>query len=232
MNNNQKGMIIWDWNGTLFDDVDICMESMNVLLTKRSLPLLTHELYKEVFTFPVSDYYQRIGFNFKKELFDDVAIEFIDAYRNRVRSATTFPFVNTILLAFKNAGYRQFLISATEHDFLTETLIATDIIHYFEAFSGITDHFAHSKLEMANRFFRENRINISEAYFIGDTNHDFEVAESLGIKCILIADGHQSKERLIETGTKVINELSELSDHFQLAHGGFWVANELLNAKD
>jgi phosphoglycolate phosphatase len=223
MNNNQKGIIIWDWNGTLFDDVDICMDSMNVLLTKRSLPLITHDLYKQVFTFPVSDYYQRIGFDFNKELFDDVAVEFIDAYRNRVTRATTFPSVNAILLAFKNAGYRQFLISAMEHDFLTETLITNDIIHFFEAFSGITDHFANGKLEMANRFFRENRINISKAYFIGDTIHDFEVAESLGVKCILIANGHQSIERLKKTGAKVVNELDELSGHFQLSKGGHWV---------
>ena len=44
----------------------------------------------------------------------------------------------------------------------------------------------------------------------GDTIHDFEVAEELGVKCILIADGHQSKRRLIKTGAKVIDNLSQL----------------------
>ncbi|WP_407933668.1 HAD family hydrolase [Draconibacterium orientale] len=45
---------------------------------------------------------------------------------------------------------------------------------------------------------------------IGDTNHDFEVAQQLEVDCILVADGHQSKERLETTGAKVIDELQQL----------------------
>ncbi|WP_081804819.1 HAD hydrolase-like protein [Draconibacterium orientale] len=45
---------------------------------------------------------------------------------------------------------------------------------------------------------------------IGDTNHDFEVAQQLELDCILVADGHQSKERLEATGAKVIDELELL----------------------
>ena len=44
---------------------------------------------------------------------------------------------------------------------------------------------------------------------IGDTVHDFEVAEAIGADCILIADGHQSKVKLLETGTKVYDSLEE-----------------------
>ena len=49
---------------------------------------------------------------------------------------------------------------------------------------------------------------------IGDTNHDFEVARELGIRCILVADGHQSEERLKETGAEVVSSLSELKEKF------------------
>ena len=45
---------------------------------------------------------------------------------------------------------------------------------------------------------------------IGDTTHDYEVAKHLGFKCILISDGHQSEERLRNTGVNILSELKEL----------------------
>lgn len=216
MKNSQKGIIIWDWNGTLLDDVGICIESMNGLLKKRDLPLLNTQKYKKVFTFPVKDYYSEVGFDFKQESFDDVAVEFIDAYRGKVKFSTTFKPVKQIMRAFKNAGYRQFLISAMEHEFLKETLESNDVLCFFESFSGINDHHANGKLEMAKRFFRTNKIEPSNVTFIGDTIHDFEVAEGLNVKSVLVANGHQSMERLKATGADVVKELSELLDYFHL----------------
>lgn len=216
MNNKQNGILIWDWNGTLLDDVEICIESMNGLLQKRGLPVLNIRKYKQIFTFPVKDYYSEVGFDFSTESFDDVAIEFIDAYRDKVRQSTTFEPVKKILQEFSNAGYKQYLISAMEHEFLKETMESNNILHFFEAFSGINDHHANGKLEMAKHFFETNKIEPSNVTFIGDTIHDFEVAEGLGVKSVLVANGHQSMERLKATGADVIKELSELLDYFHL----------------
>ena len=70
--------IIWDWNGTLLNDTKLAVESMNKILLKRGLPVLTVERYKHVFTFPVRDYYQSVGFDFDKEPFEIPAMEFIE----------------------------------------------------------------------------------------------------------------------------------------------------------
>ena len=59
--------IIWDWNGTLLNDLDLSVSTINTLLYKRELPLLKNDTYKEVFSFPVKDYYQAVGFDFMKE---------------------------------------------------------------------------------------------------------------------------------------------------------------------
>ena len=61
--------IIWDWNGTLLNDLRLCVKTINSLLEKRSLPVLTTSSYKEVFSFPVKDYYEKVGFDFSKEDF-------------------------------------------------------------------------------------------------------------------------------------------------------------------
>ena len=53
---------VWDWNGTLLDDVQVCVDTMNAMLEKRGLPLLDTARYREIFTFPVQEYYRAAGF--------------------------------------------------------------------------------------------------------------------------------------------------------------------------
>ena len=80
--------IIWDWNGTLLNDTGLAVQTMNEMLEKRGLPTLSMEHYKSVFTFPVSNYYQKIGFDFQVEPFEIPANEFIVGYNDRLRSCS------------------------------------------------------------------------------------------------------------------------------------------------
>jgi len=57
--------IIWDWNGTLFNDVELCAGVMNLLLTQESLPNISIQKYKEIFTFPVVEYYTEVFYHHK-----------------------------------------------------------------------------------------------------------------------------------------------------------------------
>ena len=72
MESSKYTHVIWDWNGTLLDDNWLCVEVMNTLLSSRNLPLLTLERYRDIFDFPVKNYYEKLGFNFKKESFEIV----------------------------------------------------------------------------------------------------------------------------------------------------------------
>src|SRR5690242_2872785 len=75
--------VIWDFNGTLIDDVDIAVASMNCLLCKRELPLIGKAKYKDILSFPIIDYYEKLGFNFNEESFEKLAIEFITEISTR-----------------------------------------------------------------------------------------------------------------------------------------------------
>nr|WP_319510650.1 HAD hydrolase-like protein [uncultured Draconibacterium sp.] len=202
--------IIWDWNGTLLNDLDFCISTINVLLKKRQLDILDRFSYKEVFSFPVKDYYEAIGFDFSKEDFSIPAREFIDLYNSGVPRCNLHAAAIEVLEHFKNMGLRQFVLSAMQQDMLEKTLEHQNILHYFEGVAGLNDHYAVSKIERGEQLIRRYSINKAEATIIGDTNHDFEVAQQLEIDCILVADGHQSVERLEATGAKVIEELQQL----------------------
>ncbi len=204
--------IIWDWNGTLLNDLDFCISTINRLLKKRNLALLNRNSYKEVFSFPVKDYYEAIGFDFETEEFAIPAKEFIDLYDSGVKNCTLHQTSIEILSCFKEKNTRQFVLSAMKQNMLEQTLKHNSILDLFEGVFGLNDHYAVSKIERGEQLISEFNIEKDKAWIIGDTIHDFEVAGKLGIKCILIADGHQSEKRLRSTGAVVVSELNELKN--------------------
>ncbi|SVD25320.1 uncharacterized protein METZ01_LOCUS378174, partial [marine metagenome] len=63
--------IIWDWNGTLLDDGWLFVDVMNSILRRRGMDTITLEKYREIFGFPVKDYYLKLGFDLEKEPFEE-----------------------------------------------------------------------------------------------------------------------------------------------------------------
>lgn len=202
--------IIWDWNGTLLNDTDICIETINELLSKRGLPLIDKAKYHETFGFPVIDYYRRIGFDFSKEPFEIPALEYIALYETKVRNCSLHSEVPEILSYFESKKYRQVILSASENQMLETMVDHFGIRTYFEQLSGLDNHFATSKTAIGNSLLKALSIKPQQACLIGDTTHDYEVAQQLGTRCILVSNGHQPLKTLKKTGCRVIEQLNEL----------------------
>lgn len=202
--------IIWDWNGTLLNDAGLAVDTMNRMLGKRGLPELTMDRYKSVFTFPVKDYYEKIGFDFHEEPFEIPAIEFIEVYNSLVHGCELHSDSFRVLNSFKLAGVKQYILSAMEQEVLNACLKHYQIEQFFEYASGLDNFYAASKVENGHRLIKQLTLNAANLLLIGDTVHDFEVASELGCRCILIADGHQSKDVLQATGAVVLDSISQL----------------------
>ena len=69
-----NGMIFWDWNGTLLDDVDFTHGCLNWMLEVHGYPQ-RYDLaaYREIFGFPIEEYYIRAGFDFAKHPYPELA---------------------------------------------------------------------------------------------------------------------------------------------------------------
>lgn len=206
--------ILWDWNGTLLDDMKISIDSMNQMLAKRNYPPLEALRYREIFTFPVRDYYLKAGVNFDDHEWDEVAMEFIDNYRVHVMTAKINPEATDMLDYLSQKNIRQFILSAMEQEFLTETITQRLDPDIFEEIVGLNNHYAHTKVENAQLLIKKLGLPAEEILMIGDTLHDHEVAEAAGVRCILYSGGHQSKQRLLASGAMVIDSLSEVRDLF------------------
>jgi phosphoglycolate phosphatase len=203
--------IFWDWNGTLLDDTKVCIDAINILLRERDKKEIDTEIYRKIFTFPVRDYYVKAGFDFDHEPFEKPAIEFIEHYDSLVKQAGLFEDARKTLEEFQRRGYTQMILSAMQHDFLTEMVTKHGIDKYFLRISGIDNHFAAGKVDNARKLIASLDSHAGEIIMLGDTIHDYEVGKELEIRVILIARGHQSEERLKETGCVVVRSIEEVS---------------------
>lgn len=207
--------ILWDWNGTLLDDIQICIDAINIMLKERQKAEISRETYRNIFTFPVRDYYARAGFNFEEEPFEKPALEFIEHYDALVRKALLFEDARATLNELKQRGYQQMILSAMEQEFLIETVALHTIDHYFSKISGIDNHFAAGKVDNARKLIADMHGNAEKMIMIGDTIHDHEVGKELGIEVILVNRGHQSGDRLSQTGRTVVNNFAEVVEHIK-----------------
>ena len=203
--------IFWDWNGTLLDDVDECIDIINVSLKKRNLRLLEREEYLEKFRFPVKKYYEAIGFDFSKESFEAAGKEFIEAYSTKMFECRLHSSALEVLQKISAAGLNQYVLSALNDEALQKCVEHYDLADYFESAHGLQDHYAFSKLELGRSLLNGLNIDKNTAILIGDTLHDFEVAQALGIDCILVSAGHNARSRLEKCPVKIYSNLQQLN---------------------
>ena len=204
--------IIWDWNGTLLDDAWLCVDVMNGMLGERNLPPRTVDEYMELFDFPVKDYYAKLGYDFDKEPFDVVGTEFINRYNLRQRETRLQQGAFEVLANFRSHGYTQSILSAREQNELVSESIALGVSGFFSHIYGLDDHYAYGKNDVGFRLVSDLDIPREQMLFIGDTRHDAEVAGEIGVECILVPNGHHSRERLEQLGILLIPSLIEINN--------------------
>ena len=202
--------IIWDWNGTLLNDVDLCLDIINEILVNRDLEALSLSDYRRIFTFPVESYYKEAGLDFNKESFEVLGQIWIAEYEKRKSESILFPHAKEILESFKFSGMEQSILSAYSHNTLLEIIANFKIDDYFDHILGLNHIYATSKVELGKDLISRLEYDSSEVLLIGDTIHDYEVACEIGADCFLIAEGHQNKKRLLECGVPVFDNLKQL----------------------
>lgn len=207
--------IIWDWNGTLLDDLNLCLEIINNLLRKYFLPPVSFDNYLDVFGFPVQDYYQNIGFNFEEEPFEVISTEFITAYEKGRPNCRLMPGTQEALEQLSSIGYTQSVLSASKQSNLTTAVLEYGIKNYFISINGLDNHHAAGKFDLAKEFMMAQDLNPNSVLLVGDTLHDAEIAVSLGVDCWLIPNGHQSRQRLRSASVPILDSLSILSNQIQ-----------------
>ena len=205
--------IIWDWNGTLLDDVPLNISVVNTLLSERGIKTVySLDYYKSEFSFPIIDFYRKLGFDLENEDFHLIAREYARLFDEGYPHADVFSDAEEVLRYIKHSSREQLIISASEQGYLLKQVEYFELSHYFTDILGVSDVLGSSKIERAKRWMAERDIDPESVLFIGDTEHDCDTARAIGCDCVLVSRGHNSRERLCKTGCTVYDDLSFIKE--------------------
>ena len=204
--------ILWDWNGTRLDDTEAALATLNEMITVRGGQPIGMEFYRDHFAFPVRPFYDKIGIvAHDEDEWNGIAHEYHEVYGRQPKKLN--PLAVTALEMAKEAGCRQSIVSALRQDLLEADMARNGVAKYFERICGSDNLDGASKLERARVLLRTLSETVpSGTHFIliGDALHDKEVADALGIDCILCAQGSHAAWRLravAPTGDTLVDAL-------------------------
>lgn len=204
--------VIWDWNGTLFDDVAVCVTSINQVLTEFGLPTLDGTAaYQRVFRFPIVDYYADLGFDVRPGgNFDAAARRFITVYHERSLACDLYAGAIETLGVLQRTGVRQVVISASEQGNLDAQMRPFALDRWLAGAQGIGDIYARSKQHLVDDYLRAHNADPRTVVMVGDSEHDHEIADAAGVRCVLYSRGHHARDHLEGLGAAVIDDLTAL----------------------
>ena len=199
--------LIWDWNGTLLDDVSAAVNALNRMLSSRDAAPITVEHYRRRFGFPVRPFYAELGVDLDKWDWDEICRDFHSFVAAEPQNVRDDAFAALSLA--RDLGFRQCVLSALRQDLLDEALERNGLRGFFDFAYGVDNLDGASKLERGRELVAAIGSGARDTVMIGDTLHDAEVAKALDTDCILVAYGHQSPDRLVMAGCVVVPTVTD-----------------------
>ena len=107
-------------------------------------------------------------------------------------------------------GHRQFILSASERSLVERQVRRLGLADWLDGIYAHGDGYAYGKEALGRRAMEELSAAASDCLLVGDTVHDSEVADAMGIDCLLVTGGHHDRKRLSVAGRPVADSLDEI----------------------
>ncbi|MEV6602278.1 HAD hydrolase-like protein [Actinoplanes sp. NPDC051346] len=200
--------LVWDWNGTLLDDLSLVVSASNhTFATAGGRSVDSHE-HRQRFRRPVSDFYAEILERaITEEEFEELDRIFHEAYR---MGLTTIPLASDAEAAIKAWTGTQSLLSMWFHDELIPAVESRGLAGVFARIDGRpTEVDGGLKAGHLARHLAQLNVPGERAVLIGDSIDDADAAASVGARCVLYSGGFTDPARLRASGTPVVDTLVE-----------------------
>ncbi|MFF5522295.1 HAD family hydrolase [Streptomyces coeruleorubidus] len=202
--------IVWDWNGTLFHDIDAIIGATNAAFAELGLEPLTLEKYRELYCVPVPKFYERLIGRLPTEAEWEVMDDIFHRYyaEHRVACGLTVGVVE-LLAGWRSAGRSQSILSMYVHEELVPLVRGFGIEPHFIRVDGRTGPSGGSKAEHMVRHLGSLRVDPERTVVIGDAADDAVAAEHVGARAVLYTGGSHSRASLEAVGVPVVDTLEE-----------------------
>jgi phosphoglycolate phosphatase len=196
--------IIFDWSGTLVDDLPAVLAATNDLFEQFGVEKLTLETFRAEFCLPFKLFYDRFVPHVPLA---DLERSFHTHYRGVQHQVAALPHAREFLLFCRKSGLRTFVLSTVHKDYFALQAAASGFDEFIErAYTGIWD----KRLKIVE-LLAENQLVAAETVFIGDMQHDVETARHGGVRSCAVLTGYNRLDQLRASEPDVIVEhLGEL----------------------
>ena len=196
--------IIFDWSGTLVDDLPAVWRATNYVFTRAGLPELTLEQFRAEFCLPFQKFYDRFT---PRVPMDQLEAWFHAHFRDVQHLVEELPHARQFLEFCRRHRLRTFLLS-TVHSEHFGVQTAQNRFHEFleRPYLGVWD-----KRAKIHEILQENKLAPRETLFVGDMQHDIETAKHGGIFSCAVLTGYNRLDQLRASEPDLIVEhLGEL----------------------
>ncbi|MBQ5664305.1 MAG: HAD-IA family hydrolase [Akkermansia sp.] len=181
--------LIFDWSGTLCDDLALTLEATNYVLAQYDRPALTREQFRAEFQLPYPDYYAR---KTPEAKLVDLEKFYRHAFDHAVTQVTIIPHAREFMEFCRKRGIRCFILTSMDPRAFDEQARFLGLKDYFEHIhSGVRN-----KEEYIYNLLRQHSLNPADTAFIGDMQHDINAAHSAGIIGIGVLTGYNNAAQL------------------------------------
>ncbi len=201
--------VIFDWSGTLVDDLPAVWRASNHALQQAGVPAMPLEDFRREFRLPARDFYME---RVPKESIPELEGWFLEGFKRVQDTVTPLPHAREFLEFCRQHGLRTFLLSAVHPALFAHQEKSSGFGPFFDkTYLG-----AHDKKDLIGQILRDNELDPTQTVFIGDMQHDIETAHHGGVKSVAVLTGYDSLDKLRKSKPDLIVEhLSELRRHLE-----------------
>lgn len=206
--------IVWDWNGTLFDDLHVVVDAVNEVLGQAGVPPIDAGGYRRHYTRPVQTFYERLfGRGIAPEEWSGLDGIYHAAYRAGLEAAELTRGAREVLAALgEDRG--QSLLSMWQHPELVDLVDRFGIGHHFRRIDGVRGVGGDRKHRYLEHHLEQLTLQGSrDVLVVGDTPDDADAAAAVGARCVLFDGGTHHRQDLEPLGVPIVSDLAEVLDY-------------------
>ena len=206
----KRSHLVWDWNGTLLDDLAIVVEAVNASIGRFGLNPITADDYRDHYTRPVRHFYDHL---FGRIVEDDEWLRlntaFHEVYFDLATDVELAPGAREAVELLETSGWTQSLLSMSPQDWLDGIVDRLGLRDRFEIVDGLSGPTGGLKAAHLEEHLRVLDIEGEGVVVVGDTPDDVAAARHVGARAVLFHGGSHHLERLESEGVPVAETIAD-----------------------
>ncbi|MFJ4967017.1 HAD family hydrolase [Streptomyces sp. NPDC088729] len=198
--------IVWDWNGTLLDDLDHMVNAVNRCREAIGEPRVDAATYRQEHCLPIRLFHDRLcGRPVTDSEWDTVQRTFAEQMATRLPPMRTG--VAALLFRIAEQGHTQSLLSLTADTQLRREVAQAHLDIFFRRIDGRYEPSTPKSEALRSHLAALGELDRRRVVLIGDTTDDAEAARTCGVRAVLHTGGFEPLEKLRTAGVPVVDSL-------------------------